>query len=84
MTLHACMEWVPLIAGGCFTFLLSICMLPDIQNDALSSQCGAQYLVAASCRARANGAATKGQYKADANGRKLGHTESLHEKDYKY
>ncbi|EIE25074.1 cytosolic aldolase [Coccomyxa subellipsoidea C-169] len=35
-------------------------------------------------RARANGAATKGQYKADANGRRLGHTESLHEKDYKY
>lgn len=36
------------------------------------------------CRARANGAATKGQYKAEANGRHLGHTESLHEKDYKY
>ena len=36
-------------------------------------------------RAKANGAATKGQYKADANGaRNMKHTDSLHEKDYKY
>ena len=36
------------------------------------------------CRARANGAASMGKYKMDANGRSLGHTDSLHEKDYKY
>ena len=36
------------------------------------------------CRARANGAASVGKYKMDANGRSLGHTDSLHEKDYKY
>jgi hypothetical protein len=37
------------------------------------------------CRARANSAATLGKYKADANGaRGIKHTESLHEKDYKY
>ncbi|CAL5222687.1 g5088 [Coccomyxa viridis] len=35
-------------------------------------------------RARANGAASMGKYKVDANGRSLGHTDSLHEKDYKY
>ena len=37
-------------------------------------------------RAKANGAATQGLYKAAANGagRDLKHTESLHEKDYKY
>ena len=36
------------------------------------------------CRARANGAASMGKYKVGTNGRSLGHTESLHEKDYKY
>ena len=36
------------------------------------------------CRAQANGAASMGKYKMDANGRSLGHTDSLHEKDYKY
>lgn len=56
-------------------------------KDALTSLSARVYTeVSISCRAKANGAAALGQYKgASANGsRALGHTESLHEKDYKY
>jgi len=67
---HLCTQWA---AGFAKHFHNSVCS--TITEHMMSGLM---------CRARANGAASMGKYKVNANGRSLGHTESLHEKDYKY
>lgn len=68
--------------------LLFICDVTVLHRGKLVESAGMHAhgsLCACGRRAKANGAATMGKYQANANGaRNMKHTDSLHEKDYKY